>query len=214
VNYEQARIAMVETQIRARGIKDPRVLGAMKKVPRHEFVPAELRAGSYEDHPLPIGQGQTISQPYMVALMTELLRPDKNCIVLEIGTGSGYQAAILAELSKHVYTIERVPEISERALRLLKSLGYANVTTRTGDGSKGLPEFAPYERIIVTAGAPAVPPALTDELAPGGIMVIPEGDMFGQVLKVMEKDKQGNLKSRKVCGCVFAPLIGEGGWKK
>ncbi|HIE52022.1 MAG TPA: protein-L-isoaspartate(D-aspartate) O-methyltransferase, partial [Armatimonadetes bacterium] len=169
------REAMVERQIRARGVRDPRVLEAMRQVPRHKFVLPSLQAQAYQDTPLPIGLDQTISQPYMVALMTELLElkgPEK---VLEVGTGSGYQAAILAELAEQVYTIERIPELAAAARQRLQELGYHNVTVRVGDGTLGWPEEAPFEAIIVTAGGQTVPPALKEQLAEGGRLVIPVG---------------------------------------
>jgi protein-L-isoaspartate(D-aspartate) O-methyltransferase len=183
----------------------------MRKVPRHEFVPLELRSRAYGDHPLPIGQSQTISQPYMVALMTELLRLEEKDKVLEIGTGSGYQAAVLAEIVTRVFSVERVPELASRARKLLDDLGYSNIIIRAGDGTMGWKEFAPFDRIIVTAGAPDVPQALVDQLADGGRMVIPTGNTFMQTLAVITKKGEKIMKEES-CGCTFVPLIGEQGW--
>ncbi len=213
VEFAQLRERMVATQIASRGIKDKRVLGVMAKVPRHRFVLAEYLDSAYEDYPLPIGEGQTISQPYMVALMTECLGLKGNEKVLEVGTGSGYQAAILAELSKEVYTIERVARLAERARKVLSDLGYGNVKVIVGDGSRGLEEEAPFDGIMVTAGAPFLPKSLVDQLAQGGKMVIPVGGSFSQALLLVEKEK-GKVKTTSICGCVFVPLIGEYGWKR
>ncbi|MCK4648844.1 protein-L-isoaspartate(D-aspartate) O-methyltransferase, partial [bacterium] len=168
---------------------------------------------AYQDHPLPLGEGQTISQPYMVALMTESLGLKGDEKVLEVGTGSGYQAAILAELSKEVYTIERFKSLAENAKKALGDLGYENVKVIIGDGSQGLEEEAPFDRIMVTAGAPVLPKSLADQLAEGGKMVIPVGGSFSQALLLVEKEKD-KMKTTSVCGCVFVPLIGEYGWKK
>ncbi len=213
IEFAQLRERMVATQIASRGIEDKRVLGVMAKVPRHRFVLPEYLDSAYEDHPLPIGEGQTISQPYMVALMTECLGLKGDEKVLEIGTGSGYQAAILAEISKEVYTIERVENLAERAKKVLSDLGYENVKVIIGDGSRGLEKEAPFDGIIVTAGAPILPKSLVDQLAEGGKMVIPVGGSFSQALLLVEKEK-GKVKTTSVCGCVFVPLIGEYGWKR
>ena len=210
--YAIARERMVHGQLIARDIQDQNVLEAMRKVPRHEFVPTELRNRAYGDHPLPIGQSQTISQPYMVALMTELLQLETKNKVLEVGTGSGYQAAILAELVIRVFSVERVPELASRARKLLDGLGYSNVIIRTSDGTLGWKEFAPFDRIIVTAGAPDVPQALLEQLADKGRMVIPIGNAFMQTLAVVEKRGKRIVKKEK-CGCTFVPLIGEQGWE-
>lgn len=212
VELRALRERMVATQIASRRIKDKRVLEVMAKVPRHRFVLPEYRDSAYEDHPLPLGEGQTISQPYMVALMTESLGLKGDEKVLEVGTGSGYQAAILAELSKEVYTIERFKSLAENAKKALGDLGYKNVKVIIGDGSRGLEE-APFDRIIVTAGAPVLPKSLADQLAGGGKMVIPVGGSFSQALLLVEKEKD-KVKTTSVCGCVFVPLIGEYGWKK
>jgi len=202
---------MIREQLIARDIVDERVLKAMDSVPREAFVSEALRARAYEDSPLPIGEEQTISQPYMVALMTELLRLKGDEKVLEIGTGSGYQTAILAELAGKVFSIERSFTLSQKARKNLENLGYTNVLLRVGDGTIGWAEFAPYDRIIVTAGAPDVPQSLLKQLSEGGIMVVPAGDRAHQDLKVITKTKSG-LDIRSGGGCVFVPLIGREGW--
>lgn len=202
---------MVEQQLRRRGIKDPRVLSAMERVPRHRFLPHPDEPGAYNDYPLPIGDGQTISQPYMVALMTEALRLNGDERVLEIGTGSGYQAAILAELSGEVYSIERFANLGERASSLLADLGYHGVTVLVGDGSSGYPEKAPYDRIIVTAACPKIADPWVEQLADGGILLAPVGDRWGQTLTRVTKRGDG-LDHQNLGGCVFVPLIGEHGW--
>jgi protein-L-isoaspartate(D-aspartate) O-methyltransferase len=211
LNHESRRLDMVEKQIRARGISDALVLAAMRKVPRHLFVPEDWSGSAYDDRPLPIGHGQTISQPYMVAIMTEAMNLEGNESVLEIGTGSGYQAAILAEVADHVVTIERKMELQEGAERLLKKLGYDNVEAVMGDGSKGHPPGAPYDAIIVTAGAPQVPEVLVGQLALGGRLVIPVGNSFHQTLTRVTKTGEG-AETESLDGCVFVPLIGEYGW--
>ncbi len=205
------RRRMVEGQIRRRGVKDERVLRAMEKVPRHLFVPEHLRAYAYEDCPLSIGRGQTISQPYMVALMTEMLGPGPGDRVLEVGTGSGYQTAVLAELAREVYTIERIPELAERAAERLRRLGYRNVFVEVGDGSMGLPDKAPFDGILVTAGAPDVPSPLVDQLAVGGRLVIPVGSEYHQTLVALTRHEEG-LERTVGTGCVFVPLIGARAW--
>jgi protein-L-isoaspartate(D-aspartate) O-methyltransferase len=187
---DAARARMVARQLRARGISDERVLAAMAKVPRHEFVPAASRPLAYEDEPLPIGHGQTISQPYIVAAMTELARVDARSRVLEVGTGSGYQAAVLAEIARDVYTIEIVEALATGATRTLRRLGYGAVRVRHGDGYRGWKEAAPFDAIIVTAAPPTVPPALLDQLAPGGRLVIPVGDE-DQELQVHRRTADG-----------------------
>ena len=212
MDYAIARERMVRTQLEARQIKDERVLDAMRSVPRHEFVPKELWIRAYGDHPLPIGQGQTISQPYMVALMTEQMHLEKSHTVLEIGTGSGYQAAILAELVTHVFSVERVPELAAHARRILDKLGYRNIILRTGDGTLGWKEFAPYDRIMVTAGAPDVPESLIEQLAEEGRIVIPIGNTIVQTLVVVKK-KGKKIRKEEKCGCTFVPLIGDQGWE-
>ena len=204
---------MVEEQLRRRGIIDLRVLEAMAKVPRHLFVPLESRPGAYEDRPLPIGDGQTISQPYMVAVMTEALGLKGRERVLEIGTGSGYQTAVLAELSQTVYTVERIPSLIQKAQRILQELGYENVFYRLGDGSKGWQEEAPFDGILVTAGAPETPPTLKSQLAEGGRLVIPAGPRYAQTLYRLTR--RGNqFSEEEITGCVFVPLVGDFGWKE
>ncbi|WP_022852863.1 protein-L-isoaspartate(D-aspartate) O-methyltransferase [Thermodesulfatator atlanticus] len=211
--YRKARERMVQTQIAARGIKDPRVLAAMLKVPRHLFVEEALKDQAYGDYPLPIGEGQTISQPYIVALMTEALElkgPEK---VLEVGTGSGYQAAILAELARWVYSIERYPSLAHRAKRILEKLGYNNVIIKVGDGTKGWPEAAPFDAIIVTAAGPKIPEPLIEQLKDGGRLVMPVGDEWSQYLiKVIKKD--GQLIKENLGAVRFVKLVGEYGFKE
>jgi len=199
---------MVREQIEARGIRNPDVLRVMRQTPRHLFVPEPMRSSAYEDHPVPIGYGQTISQPYIVALMTELLEPHKDAKVLEIGTGSGYQAAVLAPLVRHVYTIEIVRELAESSSALLKTLGYENVTVRWGDGYLGWPEEAPFDRIIVTAAPPELPQTLIEQLKPGGKLVAPVGSsVFGQDLIVVEKTRDGKMRRRSVIPVMFVPMV-------
>ena len=212
MDYALARERMVRTQLEARHIKDQRVLKAMRTVPRHEFIPEELWSRAYGDHPLPIGQSQTISQPYMVALMTEQMELEEDNTVLEIGTGSGYQAAVLAELVARVFSIERVSELALRARKILDKLGYDNIIIRTGDGTLGWKEFAPFDRIMVTAGAPDVPESLVEQLADGGRIIIPIGNTFVQTLMVIKK-KGDTISKEEQCGCTFVPLIGEQGWE-
>jgi len=204
--FSSARERMVEEQIEARGVRDPRVLGAMRATLRHLFVPAARQSDAYRDHPLPIGHGATISQPYVVAWMTELLQPAKTDRVLEIGTGSGYQAAVLSRLAASVYTIEIVPELARSVTKRLADLGYRNVIVREGDGYQGWAEKAPFERIILTAAPPEIPKALLDQLAPGGRLVAPVGKGFDQSLRVVDKDRKGGLHSRSVGAVVFVPM--------
>lgn len=206
--YVELRRRMVEEQIVARGIRDPRVISAMLKVPRHEFVPPEYRHMAYEDRPLPIGFGQTISQPYMVALMTEALQLRPSDKVLEVGTGSGYQAAVLAEICKEVYTIEIIPELAERAKGTLERLGYKNVHVRCGDGFLGWPEEAPFDAIIVTCAPPYVPPPLIQQLAEGGRLVIPVGAQPVQTLVRLRK-VGGKILREAITECLFVPMTGE-----
>ncbi len=208
-SYEWLRQNMVEKQIKARGITDKRILNAFSKVPRHMFVGPEQKPLAYEDHPLPIEHEQTISQPYIVALMTEALQLKENDKVLEIGTGSGYQTAILAELAGHVYTIERFEKLSRSASILLGELGYDNITYRVGDGTKGWPEEAPFEGILAAAASEDIPPALMEQLAPGGKLVIPVGDLRGQQLIVASKDSNSKITRENLGGCRFLPLVGE-----
>jgi protein-L-isoaspartate(D-aspartate) O-methyltransferase len=212
-NYTVERARMVDRQIVPRGVSDPRVLAAMKKVPRHRFIPAHLWGQAYGDYPLPIGEDQTISQPYIVALMTELLELKATDKVLEIGTGSGYQAAVLAELAAQVYSIDRVASLLIRAEQILTLLGYTNIKTRVGDGTLGWPEEMPFDAIIVTAGAPQVPRPLTEQLALGGRLVIPVGDAWSQTLTRIRQNPEG-LKFEYHGGCRFVRLIGEYGWEE
>ena len=207
-DFAAERERMVQQQLRTRDIKDERVLAAMAKVPREEFVPADSRAATYEDGPLPIGYDQTISQPYIVAFMTEQLRLSPTDRVLEIGTGSGYQAAILAELAGEVYTIELVEPLAKNAEATLQRLGYKNVHVKTGDGYKGWPEHAPFDAIIVTCAPDKVPQLLTDQLKESGRMIIPVGDRFAQQLYLLEK-KNGQLKESVTLPVRFVPMAGE-----
>jgi protein-L-isoaspartate(D-aspartate) O-methyltransferase len=209
MNEEKKRDRMVELQLAARGIVDSRVLGAIRKVPREEFFSKDCRELAYCDGAFSIGRGQTISQPFMVAKMTECLELKGAEKVLEIGTGSGYQAAILAELAKKVYTVERIEVLSERARNILKELGYSNIEFRVGDGTYGWEEFAPYDRIIVTAGARDVPLELIEQLSKEkGILVIPVGASYTKILKVIIKDDH-KLLQKEDCACYFVPLVGD-----
>jgi protein-L-isoaspartate(D-aspartate) O-methyltransferase len=202
------RARMVETQIAARGVRDPRVLDAMRKVPRHLFVEPAQRERAYEDHPLPIAGSQTISQPYIVALMTELLALGPRSRVLEIGTGSGYQSAVLGELASEVYSIEILPGLAQAAGEKLRSLGYTNVNVRAGDGYRGWPERAPFDGIIVTAAPERIPQPLIEQLAIGGRMVIPVGGFF-QELKVFTKETDGQITEKDIIPVRFVPMTGE-----
>ena len=207
-DYARERKKMVEQQIMARGVKNKKVLDAMNSVPRHMFVPEGYRRGSYFDHPLSIGLGQTISQPYIVALMTEMLDVDKDDIVLEIGTGSGYQAAVLSTIVKELYTIEIIEELGLQASERLKSLGYDNVKVKISDGRLGWPEKAPFDAIIVTAAASKIPDPLIKQLKPGGRMVIPVNNSFySQDLLIVEKDEAGNIDTKKTIPVRFVPLV-------
>src|SRR6266480_1624762 len=207
-DFAAERQRMVQQQLVARSIKDERVLAAMTKVPREEFIPADSRAASYEDGPLPIGHGQTISQPYIVAFMTEQLRLKPSDRVLEIGTGSGYQAAILAELVSEIYSVEIVKPLARAAEATLKRLGYKNVHVKIGDGYKGWPEAAPFDAIIVTCAPDKVPQPLTDQLKDGGRMVIPVGERFAQQLYLLEK-KNGQLRESVTLPVRFVPMLRE-----
>ncbi|MCG2711346.1 MAG: protein-L-isoaspartate(D-aspartate) O-methyltransferase [Candidatus Omnitrophica bacterium] len=211
MDFENSRKRMVDSQLVERGIKNERVLFVFLNIPRHEFVAPELRGSAYDDRPLPIGSGQTISQPYMAALMTELLELTDKMKVLELGTGSGYQASILGALAREVYSVERIAGLAETAAGTLYRLGIKNVHIKIADGSIGLEEFQPYDAIMVTAGAPRVPQALLDQLKDGGRLVIPVGNRFSQELKCLRK-KGGQIVETKSCGCVFVPLLGEQGW--
>jgi protein-L-isoaspartate(D-aspartate) O-methyltransferase len=212
-DWTHERQQMVEEQLRRRGIRDPRVLAAMAAVPREAFVPDEQRIASYSDQPLPIGYGQTISQPYMVALMAEALRLQPTDRVLEIGAGCGYHAAVLAMLAGHVYTVEVVPALAVLARQNLERAGFAGrVTVLVGDGSNGWPEFSPYDAISVAAGAPEVPEALAAQLADGGRMVIPVGEMDYQELRLVTKHGP-ELECRTIAACRFVLLRGQAGWR-
>jgi protein-L-isoaspartate(D-aspartate) O-methyltransferase len=207
-DWDSRRTSMVSTQIEARGIRDARVLAAMRSVPRHLFVPPALQSLSYEDTPLPIGEGQTISQPYIVALMTELARPAAGDRALEVGTGSGYQAAVLSSLVAQVYTVEILDSLGKEAGRRLGSMGYRNVEVKVGDGYAGWPEKAPFDVILVTAAPETVPPALLSQLKAGGRLVIPVG-ASGQVqsLQILEKDSSGATRARDVTLVRFVPMV-------
>jgi protein-L-isoaspartate(D-aspartate) O-methyltransferase len=211
--FGTGRRAMVETQIRKRGVASARVLEAMSIVPRHEFVSAEFRNDAYADKPLPIGEGQTISQPYMVAAMTEALELTGSERVLEIGTGSGYQAAILSRLVSQVISVENHTSLALSAQERLSRLGYANVHVHNGDGSAGLPDAAPYDAILVTAGAPEIPLVFAHQLREGGRIVIPVGDRENQEL-VSAQEKDGELQSRVLFPCKFVLLLGRYGWSR
>lgn len=207
----EARERMVREQIAAPGrdVRDPRVLDAMRSVPRHRFVPGELEGEAYADHPLPIGHGQTISQPFVVAFMTERLRPRPDDRVLEIGAGSGYQAAVLSRLVAEVYTVEIVEPLARRAGETLKSLGYDNVRVKAGDGYLGWPEFAPFDAIIVTCAPDHIPKPLVDQLKPGGRMIIPVGPTSSQALVLLEKNAAGAIERRSVLPVRFVPMTGD-----
>jgi len=206
------RERMVEEQLVRRGITDERVLGAMRRVPRHRFVEEALRDRAYGDHPLPIGENQTISQPYIVAAMTQLLQLGGSEKVLEVGTGSGYQTAVLAELARRVCSVERLPGLAMRARRTLEDLGYTSAVVKTADGTYGWSDEAPFDRILVTAGAPTVPAPLFQQLVEGGRLVVPVGEAQAQVLHVVEK-VDGQMRTSTDCGCVFVKLVGRYGWE-
>ena len=210
VLLDEIRAEVSETwQYTGRAALSPRVLDAFAEVPRHAFLPDTLRAAAYINRPLPIGHGQTISQPYIVALMTDLLDPEPDDIVLEIGTGSGYQAAVLAKLVKQVYSLEIVAALAEQASERLRRLGYGNVEVRQGDGHAGWPEHAPFDAIIVTAAAPDIPPVLIEQLKPGGRFLIPVGSRYsGQDLLLIEKDRHGRVSQKSVLPVIFVPLTG------
>ncbi len=208
--YSEMRSRMVRTQIQARGVNSPQVLQAMLKIERHLFVPEQFRRSAYNDHPLLIGEGQTISQPYIVALMTEMLNLSKSDKVLEIGTGSGYQAAVLGELCDQVYSIEIVESLGIKEKKLLKDLGYANVHVMVGDGYKGWPKHSPFDAVIVTCAPTSIPQPLVDQLADGGRMVIPVGEAQNQALVILTKNN-GVVKQEKIIPVRFVPMTKEGG---
>jgi len=214
LDYQKLREQMIKSQLIPRGISNLKLLDVFGRVEREKFIPEELRADAYRDFPLSIGQGQTISQPYMVALMTQSLRMGGRERVLEIGTGSGYQTAILALLAREVYTVERIEVLSQKARRILEKLGYTNIKFLVSNGTLGWEEYAPYDRIIVTAGAKDIPLPLIDQLRERGIMVIPVGGAYSQELKVVKKNSQGKISSHTVEQCIFVPLIGKYGWEK
>ncbi|UNC93825.1 protein-L-isoaspartate(D-aspartate) O-methyltransferase [Candidatus Contubernalis alkalaceticus] len=209
---EQQREKMIAKQLVNRGIKDEKVLESFRQVPRQEFVQDEDNDYAYADGPLPIGHGQTISQPYIVALMTEALEIKKTDRVMEIGTGSGYQTAILANLAGQVYSVEKVSALAKAADKKLKNLGYENVQVKVGDGTKGWKKNAPYDAIMVTAASPQVPPSLLEQLSPQGRMVIPVGDRYFQKLMLLVKTLDGEMKTINLGDCRFVPLLGEEGW--
>lgn len=214
LDFDAMRRAMVEEQLIPRGISDKRVLDVFRKVPRHEFIGKDFMQSAYNDYPLPIEENQTISQPYMVALMTEKLRLKGGERILEVGTGSGYQAAILGCLVKEVYSVERFKKLADIAVSTFERLGYKNIKVKVGDGTLGWEEFAPYDGMIITAGAPGIPETLLGQLKEGGRMVIPiDSGGFGQILTLVEKI--GNtIRTSEICGCMFVPLIGKEGWNK
>ena len=208
--YQLLRQAMIENQIIDRGVSDERVIKAMNDVPRHLFVKESLRDLAYADGPLPIGHNQTISQPYIVAYMTEILQPDTHHIVLEVGTGSGYQAAILSKLVNHVYSIEIIPELGKEATSRLDKLGYDNVTVKIGDGYNGWEEHSPFDRIIVTAAPEQIPKKLVDQLKSGGLMILPVGKTsFGQDMRIVKKDRTGQVTTQETIPVRFVPMIHE-----
>jgi protein-L-isoaspartate(D-aspartate) O-methyltransferase len=209
--FAELRQKMVDAQLRAHGIRDERVLAAMGKVPRHLFVADKYQPSAYEDHPLPIGDGQTVSQPYIVAFMLEALAFEGWETVLEVGTGSGYQTALLAELARQVYSVERIERLARAAETLLQDLGYGNVSLVVGDGSRGLAERAPFDVIVVSAAAPVIPQPLLEQLRQGGRMVIPVGPQDAQELKLVRR-QEGGARVQNLEGCRFVPLIGEQGY--
>ncbi len=211
--YKKKRKNMVEKQIIRRGIKNEKIIEAFLAVPRHIFVPEKLRERSYEDRPLPVGNGQTISQPYIVAEMIEELEPEENDIILEIGTGTGYAAAVLSRIVKKVYTVERIKKLADKAEKLYDRLKYNNIEVKVADGTKGWPEKAPFSGIMVSAAAPEIPESLIEQLEEGGIIVIPVGNkLFQRLIKAKYKD--GKIKKSNLGGVRFVSLIGEEGWKK
>jgi len=213
MDYAVLRKRMVEEQLMSRGINDQRVLDVFGKIERHKFMPKNLVSNAYADFPVPIGEGQTISQPYIVALMTECLSLTGQEKVLEIGTGSGYQTAILAELSKEVYSIERFENLAKNAEGILNELGYANIKIKVGDGTLGWPEAAPFDRIIITAASARIPLPLSEQLKDNGKLIMPLGESFSQVLTLFEK-KENRLEAMQICGCIFVPLVGKYGYKQ
>ena len=212
-DYTVQRERMVRDLVAARGVRDERVLAALRKVPRHLFVKDHLRSQAYGDHALPIGSSQTISQPYVVARMTEMLEVGPQHSVLEIGTGSGYQTALLALLARRVYSLERIPELAQAAIPRMRQLGLENVKIQVFDGTVGWSEWAPYDRVLVTAGAPKVPEPLLEQLAPGGALLIPEGNRNLQRLVLYRKSARGEIRRKEGEEVAFVPLLGRHGWK-
>lgn len=210
--WTELRARMVQEQLRQRGIRDERVLAAMSKVPREDFISPEFAQEAYADGPLPIGKGQTVSQPYMVAAMVEALEVQPTDNVLEVGTGTGYEAAVLGELAAEVWTIERHASLADRARHILQEIGYRNIYVICGDGSLGLPLHAPFDKIVVAAGAPNAPPSLIEQLAEGGRMAVPVGNRVEQQLQIMRKLDGGIVTSSNVL-CCFVPLVGAEGWQ-
>lgn len=210
-DFNEMRHRMVNGQLSGRDIKDEKVLDVFRKVHRHAFIDPKFYKDAYSDFPLPIDNGQTISQPYIVALMVQLLDVETSDKVLEIGTGSGYETAILAELAEKVFSIERIDNLAEKARRILKEMGYENIMIKTGDGTMGWKDFAPFDKIIVTAASGKVPEPLIEQLKVYGRLVIPVGSRFTQELFLIEKDKSGNITQKDICGCTFVPLIGRYG---
>ena len=210
--FATERFSMVESQLRQRGIRDERLLAAMSKVPRHEFVSQQNWNEAYADHPIPIAEKQTTSQPYMIAAMVQAAEIKSGDRVLEIGAGSGYQTAVLAELASHVFAVERYASLTDTAQKTLERLGYRNAKIVTGDGSLGLPEASPFDAIIVSAAAPSIPQALVDQLALGGRLLIPIGEADQQVLQLVQRNADGGTSVRTLEGCRFVPLIGEQGF--
>jgi len=208
MDYKVLRERMVKGQLMPRGIKDSKILDVFLKVERQKFVPQDLQDSAYADSPLPIGENQTISQPYIVALMTELLNLTKGDKVLEIGTGSGYQTAILAELAQEVYSVERWQKLADRAEALLAALDYQNIHIKVGDGTLGWPEFAPFDKIMITAASAVIPEPLIEQLRENGRMILPLGGAFSQMLTLLKKNKEV-LQSQDICSCVFVPLVGK-----
>ncbi len=212
-NFSVARRRMVEEQVIARGVTDQRVIEAMRKVPRHKFVEEALEGKAYQDAPLPIGEKQTISQPYMVALMSEALALNGSETVLEVGTGSGYQAAVLTHLAERVFSLERIPILARRARKVLDECGFSKVNIRLADGTHGWQDMAPFDAVIVTAGAPDVPQDYLDQLALNGRLVIPVGDRGSQVLMRITRVGESEYQEEQLLGCRFVPLIGNHGWQ-
>lgn len=210
MDYAALRKRMVQEQLVARGITNQRVLDAFKKVERHNFIPQDLRTSAYADFPIPIGEGQTISQPYIVALMTECLDLKGQEKVLEIGTGSGYQTAILAELAKEIYSIERLPDLSKRAQETLRAAGYSNIHFKVGDGTLGWTEEGPFDRVIIAAASPRIPLPLNEQMKEDAKMILPLGESLGQTLTLVQ-NINGKLEITSICGCVFVPLVGKYG---